>query len=142
MPAKEALTDGLNRLATEYEKGIKAERSAAWLRELSGWSDEDWRRAVQLIMDEEDRRAFPRIGEMKAALRLAADIRHRSSAGRINEDPYAPPNCACDKGRVLVKIPAGNGQAIGACCICDAGRIMPKIFKRYDPKSLQPVGVS
>lgn len=94
----QTFSTGLGLLADAFDKRVSDSLRAVMWAQLQDYRDMDFAHAVQALIDEPDRRGWPRIGEIKAAIGRAAEARHdrewaetkRREAREVAELMHAP----------------------------------------------------
>jgi len=75
---KDEFNPGLAQLREVFEKNLKLTLQEFIFEEIREFSSADWRSAVKALVDDPERRNFPRLGEIKAELKKAASRRRHA----------------------------------------------------------------
>ena len=77
---EEEFSDGMVRLLTAFEKKANIDWNNMLYDRIRGYTHGDWKEAVMMLIEDPERRTFPRIGEVIRVLRIVGGRRIQAEA--------------------------------------------------------------
>lgn len=119
-------------LVIAFEKNLSEELQDLWWSEMKAYSLFQIQSAVRMILDSPSEKAFPRIGEFKAVILGANNLKVSSPA--IEEIPSCP---RCIHGQCFIELRYGTRRttAVGRCCYPSGNHWpgFPLVFEDWMP---------